>query len=310
MNESEDSDSYVKVPYLYFMDTSDLTELCPVLGQSNVTKFDIVYDDKRKISVIYKPANIAGCTRSIVFFSQSKNKVAADVEQFFSRVDWAYSEAHIFYVSDPYYYMNSLACDKEKHSNACGSYYMLDFKSELPLIHPILHKFHELLGIAFCKFIGVGESAYSALQFSALFGEIAPWTITLAVNPPIDISLLNGRTDIEMLHGGPIDWSIDYNNMKEKALKGKHLFFVVQNRMDTSYYKGGFLKQKAEMKDNLVQGWAFQTPASSFYNDNNTDHRNVQLSREVVFDFIDWMSNVNMKATEGTAGIYHLKREF
>jgi len=308
MNESEDSDTYVKIPYLYFMDTSDLTELCSIVGQSNVSKFEIIYDDKRKISVIYKPANIAGCTRSLVFFSQSKNKVASDVEQFFSRVDWAYSEAHIFYVSDPYYSINALA--EGKKSNACGGYYMLDFSSELPLIHPILHKFHELLGIAFCKLIGIGESAYSALKFSALFGEIAPWTITLAINPPIDTSLLNGQADIEMLHGGPIDWSIDYNTIKEKALKGKHLFFVVQNRMDTSYYKGGFLKHKTAMKDNLVQGWAFQTPASSFYNDNNTDHRNVQLSREVVFDFIDWMSNMNMKAAEGTAGIYHLKREF
>lgn len=286
------------------MDTTDLTEICPILGQANVTSFDIVYDDTHVISVVYKPADIEGCTRSIVLFSQAKNKVEED--RFFNRLGWKYGEAHIFYVSDPFYFVNFLG---GKKFDIVGGYYMMDFRSYVPLIHPILVKFHELLGIAFCKIIGSGDSAYSALQFSAIFDEIAPWTLTLAINPPLTNSLLTNTGAIEKINEGSIDWTIDYTKIKAKVAKGKHLYFVAQNHLDAAYYKISYLKNNTLLKDYGVQGWTFQTPASTFYNDNELDHHNLGMSKEVVFDFIDWMS-YNTKTAEATAAVYNLKREF
>ena len=295
----------VKLPYLYFMDTTDLTEICPVLGQSNVTSFDIVYDDSHVVSVVYKPADIPGCTRSLVFFSQAKNKVEED--RFFSRLGWQFSEAHIFYVSDPFYYSNFKG---GKKFDIVGGYYMMDFRDYMPLLHPVLVKFHELLGIAFCKIIGSGDAAYSTLQFSALFDEIAPWTLTLAINPPLSVEGLLANTDaIEKINGGSIDWSIKYDKIKAKVAKGKHLFFVAQNHLDTLYHKESFLKNKGLLKEAGIQGWTFQTPASTFYNDNALDHHNLGMSKDVVFDFIDWMS-YHTKTAEATAAVYNLKREF
>lgn len=294
----------VKLPYLYFMDTTDLSEICPILGQTNVTSFDFVYDDSHVVSIIYKPADIPGCTRSIVFFSQAKNKVEED--SFFTRLGWKYSEAHIFYVSDPYYLANFKG---GKKLDVVGGYYMMDFRGYMPLIHPVLVKFHELLGIAFCKIIGTGDAAYSVIQFSAIFDEIAPWTLTLAINPPLVGSLLINTSAIEKLNEGNIDWSINYSKIKTKVAKGTHLFFVAQNRMDSTYYKDSYLKKKGVLKDSGIQGWTFQTPASTFYQDNISDHHNLPMSREVFFDFIDWMS-YHTKAAEATGGIYDLKREF
>lgn len=286
------------------MDTTDLSEICPVLGQENGTSFDIVYDDNHVVSIIYKPADIPGCTRSIVLFSQAKNKVEED--RFFTRLGWKCSEAHIFYVSDPFYYTNFKG---GKKLDIVGAYYMMDFRNYVPLIHPILVKFHELLGIAFCKIVGAGDAAYSALQFSAIFDEISPWTLTLAINPPLNGSLLSNKGAIEKFNMGSIEWDINYSKIKAKVAKGKHLFFVAQNHMDTTYYKDSYLKNKGLLKDNGVQGWVFQTPASTFYQDNISDHHNLGLSREVVFDFIDWMS-YHTKTAESTAAVYNLKREF
>lgn len=297
-------DDIVKIPYLYFMDTTDLSEHCPVLGQTNVTNFDIVYDDSNVVSIIYKPADIPGCTRSIVFFSQAKNKVEED--RFFSRIGWKYPEAHLFFVNDPFYLANFMG---GKKMDVVGGYYMMDFRGYIPLIHPIIVKFHELLGIAFCKLIATGDAAYSVLQFSALFDEIAPWTLTLAINPPLIRSLLANTGNIEKLNEGSIDWSINFDKIKAKVAKGKHLFFVAQNSMDTLYHKDSYLKNKGLLKDNGIQGWTFQTPASTFYQDNISDHHNLSMSREVMFDFIEWMS-YHVKTAEATAAVYNLKREF
>jgi len=294
----------VKLPYLYFMDTSDLSEICPILGQNNVTAFDIVYDDSHVVSIVYKPADIPGCTRSIVYFSQAKNKVEED--RYFSRLGWNYSEAHIFYVNDPFYLANFKS---GKKLDIVGGYYMMDFRGYMPLIHPVLVKFHELLGIAFCKIIGSGDAAYSALQFSSIFDEIAPWTLTLAINPPLDSRLLANADVIEKINEGSIDWSINYTKIKAKVAKGKHLFFVVQNHLDALYHKESFLKNKGVMKDNGIQGWTFQTPASTFYNNDISDHHNLGMSKMVLFDFIEWMS-YHAKTAEATSAIYNLKREF
>jgi hypothetical protein len=297
-------DDIIKLPYLYFMDTTDLSEHCPVLGQTNITHFDIVYDDSNVVSIIYKPADIPGCTRSIVFFSQAKNKVEED--RFFSRIGWKHNEAHIFYVSDPFYLANFMG---GKKFDVCGGYYMMDFKGYVPLIQPVLVKFHELLGIAFCKLIGTGDAAYSVLQFGALFDEIAPWTLTLAMNPPLVAGLLSNVAAIEKLNNGSIDWSINYSKIKAKVAKGKHLFFVVQNNMDSLYHKDSYLKSKSLLRDNGIQGWTFQTPASTFYNSDLTDHHSIGLSREAVFDFIDWMS-YRTPDSEAISAVYNLKREF
>jgi hypothetical protein len=290
----------VKIPYLYFMDTQDLSDHCPVLGQSNGTYFEVVQDDKRKVFLLYKPADISGCTRSVVVFSQANNAISD--EHFLGKTNWKFPEAHLFFVSDPSYF------NKGADGLSSGAYYMTDFRSTAPLVHSVLLKFHELLGIAFSKIIGLGGAGYSALQFSAIFDEVAPWTITMAINSPLGKSGLTNTDASEANMGQPIDWKINYDKIKAKSAKGKHLFYVVQNRSDEVKYKNAFLKFKQDFQDNSVQGWVYQTPAVSFYNNSTLDHQNVNLSKDVAFDFLDWMSSGNPKARHN-AGIYRLERE-
>ena len=292
-----DSES-VKIPYLYFMDTQDLSDHCPVLGQNNETYFEVVHDDKNSVFMLYKPADISGCTRSVVIFSQSNGPIRD--EYFLSKTNWKFPEAHLFFVSDTSYF------NKNSDGLSNGSHYMTDFRSDTSLVHSVLLKFHELLGIAFSKIIGLDSAGYSALQFSAIFDEIAPWTITMAINSPLGKSGLTNTDSIEAIFGKPIDWKINYDKIKAKSAKGKHLFYVVQNSSDELRYKSAFLKFKRDFQENGVQGWVYQTPAVSFYNNATTDH--VNLSRNVAFDFLDWISNGNPSATHN-AGIYRLNRE-
>jgi hypothetical protein len=294
----------VNLPYLYFMDTLDLSNVCPILGQENITDFNIVYDNNTSILIHYKPADIPGCTRSIVFFSQSTKKVESD--HFFSRTSWKFPEAHLFFVNDPYYFKNFIG--RKKYDSPIG-YYMLDFKGWVPLIHPILLKFHELLGIAFCKLIGSGDAGYSALQFGAIFEEIAPWTLTIAINPPLYKSLLNYTDVIDKINECPIDWSLDMSKIKTKVEKGKHLFYVVQDMLDEIHYKESYLKFKQKLKENGIQGWTFTTPVTSFYNKTSNNYHTMELSKEITFDFLDWMSN-HIPSAESNAAVHKLIREF
>jgi len=291
---------HLTIPYLYFMDSVNLADLCPIVGQENITCFDIVDTDKRIVSILYKPADIANSTRSMVMFSSGN--LPSDVKRFFNRWSWKRPEAHIFCVSDPYLF---------NKGQTKVAWFMGDFSDNAPMIHPILLKFHQLLNIAFCKFIGSSCGAYAALQFSALFEEIAPWTLTLAVNPQLNPSELSKpRTDlIDAHYGRPIDWSINYDSIKKKVNKGKHLFTVVQNRFDKNHYKKYFKTHKERLVEAGIQGWSFQTPASTFYSDSTIDHHNVPLYQNTAYAFIDWISTSD-KGAMTEAQVYKLYREF
>jgi len=288
------------IPYLYFMDTTNLADLCPILGQTNITCFDVVYDNERKVSILYKPADIANCSRSMVMFCSGK--VAKERQRHFERWSWKKSDAHLFFVSDPYLF---------NKGETTVAWYMGDFSDNVPLIHPILLKFHQLLNIAFCKIIGSSCGAYAALQLSALYDEIAPWTMTLAINPQLNPSELSKpRTDLIDRHFGRlIDWSINYSNIKKKVEKGKHLFTIVQNRLDEKHYKGYFIPHKGTLIEAGIQGWTFQTPASTFYGDSIVDHHSYPLNQNTTYAFFDWIST-GLKEAMTETEVYKLYREF
>lgn len=284
------------IPYMYFMDTINLADLCPILGQDNITCFDIVYDNERRVSILYKPANIANCSRSMVMFSSGQAKG----QRQFNRWSWKKSDAHLFFVSDPYLF-----------NKGQSAWYMGDFTDSVPLIQPILLKFHQLLDIAFCKFVGSSCGAYAVLQLSALYDEIAPWTMTLAINPQLNPSELSkNRTDlIDKQFGRTIDWSINYSNIKKKVSTGKHLFTIIQNRLDEKHYMGYFQPHKPALVEAGIQGWSFQTPASSFYDDLTVDHHNYQLNQNTTYAFFNWIST-NDKEALIEAEVNKLYKEF
>ena len=238
----------VTIPYLYFMDTTDLSDLCPIWEQSNITHFKIDIDDGLTVPISYRPTDIGGSTRSIVLFGGM------------NKCDWKQADSHMFYVDD----------------------------SNISMNYSILKKFHDLLGIAFCKYIGQGKAAFYALQMSSMFSEITPWTMTLAINPIGSIGDLN------------------FISIREKVGKGRHVFYMLENRLDT---KLKFLKNKDKLLSGGIQGWAFQAPASTFYNDNTKDHSLLPISSEMVFSFLDWIS-IHLPTAEGVAGTYKVEREF
>jgi hypothetical protein len=290
----------ITIPYTYFMDTANLSDLCPVLGQENMTCFDIVYDQHQKLSVLYKPAKIANSTRSIVMFSGgSRDK---NIVRYFNRWTWTHFDSHMFYVSDPYCF---------KPSNCVTSWYMSDFSDPNPIIHSILLKFHQLLNIAFCKFISSSAGAYASLQFSSLYEEIAPWTLTLAINPqlnPPDLS--KAKTDeINKYYNRDINWSINYSNIKKKVDAGRHLFIVLQNRLDEKHYNGYFKPYKNKLIEAGIQGWTFQTPAKSFYDYAATDHHGYMLSQNTTYAFIEWVIAKDKNSTDDV-NLYQIYREF
>ena len=102
----------IKLPYDEFMGLTNLSKICPILGQQNIRQFVIKGADCARVSLIYKPSDVAGCTRSIVFFSQAKKPIDAD--SFYSCVGWRVSDAHVFYVSDPFYFQNFIGGNKCK----------------------------------------------------------------------------------------------------------------------------------------------------------------------------------------------------
>jgi hypothetical protein len=234
------------------MDTADLNELCPTLGKDNSTLLNIVYDDRLTISVLYKPADIIGCTRSVVVFGSSSSS---------SSSSWSSSEAHMF-------------CIKS-------------ISADLSLEYAVLLKLHTMLKIAFCKLIGLGGD--TVIKMNTLYDEIAPWTITMVINP--DYGVLG-----------------DFSKVKARILSGTHLFYLVQNQSDTANY--ATYKKRADLfKGCLIQGWTYQTPASTFYNDAVKNHHAVTLDKAITFDFLDWMS-YRMKDAESTVAIYKLNRMF
>lgn len=236
------------IPYLYFMDTTDLSVLCPVSGQDNLIHFKIGIDDGLTIPISYRPTDIVSSTRSIVLFGG------------LNKCDWKQADSHMFYVDD----------------------------SNLSMNYSILKKFHNLLGIAFCKYIGQGKAAFYALKMSSMFSEITPWTMTLAINP-----------------SGPIG-DLNFGSIREKVGKGRHVFYLLENRLDN---KLTFLKNRDKLLSGGIQGWKFQAPASTFYNDNTKDHSLLPISSEMVFRFLDWIS-VHLPEAEGVAGTYKVEREF
>jgi hypothetical protein len=213
------------------------------------------HDVIQSISVLYRPSDIADSTRSIVSFDDD-------------HVDWKYPEAHMFH------FLNDIQDQ---------------FDTPFPLVRTILFKFHEMLKIAYCKFIGHNKAASMALRFSALFNEIAPWTLTLAINPTFSDDFLKEK-------------------IKQKHSGGKHVFCIVQNRFDETKYKE-LLDKKGVLSENGIQGWTFQTPASTFYHDKKIAHGDFVLDKESTFAFIDWISTGSKSAEFGVA-IYKLIREF
>lgn len=238
----------INVPYFYFMDTITLSEFCPIIGHDTLIQFNIVYDTTRTISVLYRPSSLNGSTRSIVFFGSGYEL-------------YKYSEAHIFYISN--------------------------FNDDA-LIHSVLLKFHELLGISFCKLIGHDVYGYTLLAFNALFEELAPWTLTMIIN-------LHLKTDL----------TLDLSKIKAKQEKGTHVFTVVQNRLDKLQYNKVFSIQDI-LKENRIQGWSFETPASTFYNDSQINHHLVRLDKSALFEFIDHIGI----GSKNNSAIYKLFREF
>jgi len=228
------------------MDTEDLKELCPVLGKENSTLLNIVYDDKLTISVHYKPADIIGCTRSVVVFGSGS---------------WSMPEAHMFFIKG--------------------------VTADLALEYAVLLKLHAMLKIAFCKLISLGGDA--VIKLNTLYDEIAPWTMSMVINP--DYGILG-----------------DFSKVKARILAGTHLFYLVQNQSDLANY-ALYNKHKEVFKGGLIQGWTYQTPVSTFYNDAVKDHHSVKLGKTVTFEFLDWMS-YHTKDAESTAAIYKLNRMF
>ena len=251
-----------EVHYLYFLDTNNLSELCPVNGHNNMTLFNILYDDTRTISVLYRPASLEGSTRSIIF-------LGSGYEQY------KHPEAHIFYIQ-----YNNLIDDFNNH----------------PIMYSILLKFHELLNIAFCKIIGHDLNAYALLAFNALFEEIAPWTFTLLINPILNVSNLEFTFKLEDNLG----------KIKTKQEKGTHMFVIVQNRLDKMRYKDLFVSRKNLLSENRIQGWTFETPASTFYNNSQTERHLIRLDKNAIIEFIDHIST----GVKNNSAIYKLFREF
>lgn len=270
----------IVLPYVYFMDTQSMSDLCTIVGHGDVFTFEIQHDIKptiskqsdedptksvvsfgedhdvvQSISIMYRPSETEGSTRSIVSFGGEY-------------VDWKYPEAHMFHV---------VAGIDNMPSNL------------FLLVRTVLFKFHEMLKIAYCKFIGHDKTATLALRFSALFAEIAPWTLTLAINPTLSDDLLREK-------------------IKEKHSGGKHVFCIVQNRLDEPKYRT-LLSMKTPLSENGIQGWSFQTPPSTFYHNTKIAHGEFRLDRDNTFAFIDWISTGSKSAEFGVA-VYKLNREF
>jgi hypothetical protein len=255
----------VDIPYLYFMDTTNPTDI--ITDLDSMTCFNIIYSDTRTVSILYRPADNFISTRSIVLFNEESD---------FQRWSWSSSESHMFILKDP---TNTL--------------YMSDFYDDVPLIHPILLKFHQLLGIAYSKLIGFGGGGYAALKFNSMFYEIAPWTMTMTINAELRPS---------------IDWTIDFTPFKIKFNKGKHLYFIIQNVLDKKHY-ADFLSIKDVLQENNLTGWCFKSLGSTFYNNSLIDHHKCNLDKNTVFDFIEWIMT-GSKESQSSASMYGLKREF
>jgi hypothetical protein len=270
----------IVLPYVYFMDTQSMSDLCTIVGHDDDFTFEIQHDIKptiskqseedptksvvsfgedhdvvQSISIMYRPSETEGSTRSIVSFGGDY-------------VDWKYPEAHMFHV---------VAGIDNMPSNL------------FLLVRTVLFKFHEMLKIAYCKFIGHDKTATLALRFSALFAEIAPWTLTLAINPTLSDDVLKEK-------------------IKEKHSGGKHVFCIVQNRLDEPKYRT-LLSMKTPLSENGIQGWSFQTPPSTFYHNTKIAHGEFRLDRDNTFAFIDWISTGSKSAEFGVA-VYKLNREF
>jgi len=232
------------IPYLYFMDTNELSELDFSEG------LDIVYDKGQTISVDYKecakPSN-----RSVIVFGNCPLVI---------------NDAHMFFIS-----------------GTDGSVTPLNM---------IIMKLNELLSIQFCTIVGCGAYGDMVLRLTAAADAVAQWTISMIINP--DYSGFSG---------------MDLSKIRERNRSGTHLFYVLQNRKDLAHYDKFFNgPMKGLFNTNLIQGWSYQIPSKSFYDDSQINQHAVALSSADLLAFLEYMS-FNKKDSEALA-LYKIYREY
>lgn len=159
----------------------------------------------------------------------------------------------------------------------------------------IIQKLNQLLSISLCTIVGCGPSGDALLRMTAAAATaaaVAPWTISMIINPE---------------YSGYM--GLDLSKIKERNLSGTHLFYILQNRKDVKHYDKFFNgPMKGLFVNNVIQGWSYQIPSKSFYNDSLINQHEVALSSADLLSFIDYMS-FNKKDSEALA-LYNIYREY
>lgn len=233
------------IPYLYFMDTNDISELNFSEG------LDIVYDKELTVSVSYK--NGGRSNRSVVVFGNCPLVV---------------EDAHMFF-------MHGIEDTK--------------------INYDILLKLNQLLSISFCTIVGCGAYGDAVLRLNAAATAstaVAPWTLSMIINPD---------------YTGYME--MDLTKIKDRNRSGTHLFYVLQNRKDLAHYDRFFNgPMKGLFNNNSIQGWSYQIPSKSFYEDSQINQHGVSLSSADLVAFLEYMS-FNKKDSEALA-LYKIYREY
>jgi hypothetical protein len=165
--------------------------------------------------------------------------------------------------------------------------------SSVAALNNIILKLNELLSVQFCTMIGCGAYGDVVLAAAAAAAvAVAPWTISMIINP-----------DYLGYMG------MDLSKIRERNKSGTHLFYVLQNRKDLTHYDKFFNgPMKGLFNTNLIQGWSYQIPSKSFYDDSQINQHAVSLSSADLLAFIEYMS-FNKKDSEAL-GLYKIYREY
>lgn len=233
------------------MDTNDISELDLAGG------VDIIYDKGCSISVNYIEPS-AATNRSVVVFGDCPLVV---------------DDAHMFLIG-----------------GACGNAEPLG-SAVAVATYNILLKLNQLLSISFCTVVGCGAYGDTVLRLNAHNDGLAPWTLSMIINPDYEFK------------------GEDLSKINERLKSGTHLFYVLQNRKDLTHYDRFFNGSlKGLFNKNLIQGWSYQNPSKSFYADSQINQHAVSLSSADLRAFLEYMS-FNKNNSEALA-LYNIYREY